>query len=65
MYLPSYHLLLQTFAVDIFSMGCVVYYVLTAGSHPFGPPLRRQANIESDDYSLQELSGVGECRVLA
>ena len=42
-------------------MGCVVYYVLTAGSHPFGPPLRRQANIETDDYSLQDLSGVGEC----
>ena len=53
-------LLFQTFAVDIFSMGCVMYYMLTNGGHPFGPPLRRQANIESDDYSLQALAGVGE-----
>lgn len=42
-------------------MGCVVYYVLTFGSHPFGPALRRQANIESDDCDLSDLSGIGKC----
>lgn len=34
-----------TCAVDIFSLGCVFYYVLSDGKHPFGDPLRRQANI--------------------
>ncbi len=27
----------RTTAVDIFSLGCVFYYVLTNGCHPFGP----------------------------
>ncbi|EFN86948.1 Serine/threonine-protein kinase/endoribonuclease IRE1 [Harpegnathos saltator] len=34
-----------TCAVDIFSLGCVFYYVFSSGKHPFGDPLRRQANI--------------------
>ncbi|XP_012320163.1 serine/threonine-protein kinase/endoribonuclease IRE2 isoform X1 [Aotus nancymaae] len=34
-----------TSAVDIFSAGCVFYYVLSGGSHPFGESLYRQANI--------------------
>ncbi|EHH31517.1 Inositol-requiring protein 2 [Macaca mulatta] len=38
-------LLSQTSAVDIFSAGCVFYYVLSGGSHPFGDSLYRQANI--------------------
>lgn len=38
-------------------MGCVVYYVLTAGGHPFGTSLRRQANIEIGDYVLDGLKG--------
>ncbi|CAL1530820.1 unnamed protein product [Lymnaea stagnalis] len=46
-----------TYAVDIFSAGCVFYYVLTEGSHPFGSSLRRQANILSGDYNLQHLQG--------
>lgn len=31
--------------MDIFSAGCVFYYVLSGGSHPFGECLYRQANI--------------------
>ncbi len=27
----------RTTAVDVFSLGCVFYYVLTKGCHPFGP----------------------------
>ena len=50
----------QTYAVDMFSMGCVIYYVLTAGCHPFGTSLRRQANIESGDYSLNDLNGTSK-----
>ena len=38
-------------------MGCVIYYVLSSGSHPFGVPLRRQANIEAGDFSLGALIG--------
>lgn len=49
----------QTCAVDIFSFGCVMYYVLTSGQHPFGSSLRRQANIETGDYSLNDLTGIG------
>ncbi|XP_015122831.1 serine/threonine-protein kinase/endoribonuclease IRE1 [Diachasma alloeum] len=47
-----------TCAVDIFSLGCVFYYVLSNGKHPFGDTLRRQANIlcgESDVSSLQDV----------
>ncbi|XP_076241696.1 serine/threonine-protein kinase/endoribonuclease Ire1 isoform X2 [Calliopsis andreniformis] len=46
-----------TCAVDIFSLGCVFYYVLSDGKHPFGDPLRRQANIlcgESDLMALHD-----------
>jgi len=39
-----------TCSVDIFSLGCVFYYVLTEGSHPFGDALRRQANILNGNY---------------
>jgi serine/threonine-protein kinase/endoribonuclease IRE1 len=45
----------QTTYADIFSLGCVYYYVLTNGFHPFGDNLRRQANIVMHEYSLKEL----------
>ncbi|KTF80298.1 hypothetical protein cypCar_00039161 [Cyprinus carpio] len=41
-----------TSAVDIFSAGCVFYYVTSKGQHPFGDTLRRQANILSGVYNL-------------
>lgn len=40
-------------------MGCVVYYVLTNGSHPFGVALKRQANIAEGDYDITQLCGPG------
>lgn len=45
-----------TCAVDVFSMGCVLYYVKTSGKHPFGDPLRRQANILSGESRLNDLN---------
>ncbi|KAL1117288.1 hypothetical protein AAG570_004614 [Ranatra chinensis] len=42
-------------AVDIFSLGCVFYYVLSNGKHPFGESIRRQANILSGEYRLSAL----------
>ena len=34
-----------TKAVDVFSAGCVVYYVMSAGHHPFGANVEREVNI--------------------
>ncbi|GBP65201.1 hypothetical protein EVAR_50008_1 [Eumeta japonica] len=45
-----------TTSVDIFSLGCVFYYVLSKGSHPFGDVLRRQANILTGEYNLDQLN---------
>ncbi|XP_063895238.1 serine/threonine-protein kinase/endoribonuclease IRE1-like [Helicoverpa armigera] len=47
-----------TTSVDIFSLGCVFYYVLSKGQHPFGDMLRRQANILTGDYNLDHLDKV-------
>ncbi|PIK58508.1 putative serine/threonine-protein kinase/endoribonuclease IRE1-like [Apostichopus japonicus] len=44
-----------TTAVDIFSLGCVFYYVLCQGSHPFGDTLQRQSNILLEKSSLNLL----------
>ncbi|XP_068100352.1 serine/threonine-protein kinase/endoribonuclease IRE2 [Hyperolius riggenbachi] len=44
-----------TSAVDIFSAGCVFYYVLANGQHPFGDSLRRQGNILNGAYKLLRL----------
>ncbi|OXB77043.1 UNVERIFIED_CONTAM: hypothetical protein H355_014865 [Colinus virginianus] len=44
-----------TYTVDIFSAGCVFYYVVSEGSHPFGKSLQRQANILLGAYSLESL----------
>ncbi|KAL0110554.1 hypothetical protein PUN28_013865 [Cardiocondyla obscurior] len=52
-----------TCAVDIFSLGCVFYYVLSGGKHPFGDSLRRQANIlcdESDLTALEQVSSLSD-----
>lgn len=46
---------LQTYTVDIFSAGCVFYYVVSEGGHPFGKSLQRQANILLGAYSLEAL----------
>uniref|UniRef100_A0A8C1TBH6 Serine/threonine-protein kinase/endoribonuclease IRE1 n=1 Tax=Cyprinus carpio TaxID=7962 RepID=A0A8C1TBH6_CYPCA len=44
-----------TCMVDIFSAGCVFYYVVSEGHHPFGKSLQRQANILLGAYSLEYL----------
>jgi hypothetical protein len=31
--------------VDIFSAGCVLYYILSGGNHPFGQNFEREVNI--------------------
>ncbi|KAJ5584744.1 uncharacterized protein N7459_004544 [Penicillium hispanicum] len=51
-----------TRAIDIFSLGCVFYYVLTRGSHPFDKngKYMREANIVKGQFDLQELDRLGD-----
>ena len=44
-----------TRAVDVFSLGCVFYYVLSNGKHPFGINSKRESNIDEYSFSLQDL----------
>lgn len=48
-----------TTSVDIFSLGCVFYYVLTKGKHPFGENMKRQANILGAEFNLEHLFAPG------
>ncbi|XP_061849455.1 serine/threonine-protein kinase/endoribonuclease IRE2 isoform X2 [Colius striatus] len=54
-----------TCAVDIFSAGCIFYYVLSGGQHPFGDSLRRQANILSGSYQLSCLQEEAHDKLVA
>lgn len=45
-------------------MGCVYYYVLSHGKHPFGDALHRQANIMSGEYKLNCLQNDNQLAVL-
>jgi serine/threonine-protein kinase/endoribonuclease IRE1 len=49
-----------TRAIDIFSAGCVFYYVLTSGDHPFGNRFGRENNILNGNYDLQKLQHVDD-----
>ncbi len=40
---------------DIFSMGCLVYYTITGGDHPFGNLLSRQSNIINGTTDLEAI----------
>lgn len=51
-----------TQAVDIFSAGCLFYYVLTDGGHPYGSRYERERNIVSGLYDLSLLQNVKELR---
>ncbi|KAH0558876.1 hypothetical protein GP486_004489, partial [Trichoglossum hirsutum] len=48
-----------TRAIDIFSLGCIFFYVLSGGSHPFGDRYMREANIVKDKYDLSQLQVPG------
>ena len=49
-----------TKAVDIFALGCLFYYVLSNGSHPFGDRYERESNIMKNQKSLEGLARFGE-----
>lgn len=44
-----------TTAIDVFPLGCVFYYLLTRGSHPFGSGAFRNINILEGKHNLSEL----------
>ncbi|KAI8807418.1 kinase-like domain-containing protein, partial [Cladochytrium replicatum] len=54
-----------TKAIDIFSAGCLFYYVLTNGGHPFGDRFSREANILKGAYQLDGLDVYGVAGVEA
>ncbi|KAK6030133.1 ribonuclease 2-5A, partial [Ostertagia ostertagi] len=45
---------LTSFPVDVFSLGCIFYYVLSNGDHPFGDSLHRQTNIINGGIYVHE-----------
>ncbi|KAI1293416.1 bifunctional endoribonuclease/protein kinase ire1 [Mortierella claussenii] len=50
----------MTRAIDIFSAGCVFYYVLTNGEHPFGDRYSRERNILLGRPNLDGLDLMGQ-----
>jgi serine/threonine-protein kinase/endoribonuclease IRE1 len=47
-------------AVDIFALGCLFYYCLTGGNHPYGDRFERETNIMKDLKTLGGLELFGE-----
>ncbi|KAL5730892.1 non-specific serine/threonine protein kinase [Ranunculus cassubicifolius] len=42
----------QTRAVDMFGLGCVLFFCITGGKHPYGDPLERDINIVKNRVDL-------------
>ncbi|KAL5557696.1 hypothetical protein UlMin_033907 [Ulmus minor] len=42
----------QTRAVDLFSLGCVLFFCITGGQHPYGDKIERDVNIVNDRKDL-------------
>jgi len=50
--------------VDIFSLGCIYFFLATGGQHPFGDIYQREQNILNGLYSLELLENDYELRSL-
>ena len=48
-----------TRAIDVFSLGCVFYYILSRGEHPFGTRWHREFNIINNNPDLSHLALLG------
>ncbi|KAG6889943.1 hypothetical protein C0995_013470 [Termitomyces sp. Mi166 len=49
-----------TKSVDIFALGCLFYYALTNGCHPFGDRFEREVSILKNEKNLDGLERFGE-----
>ncbi|KZV99075.1 kinase-like protein, partial [Exidia glandulosa HHB12029] len=49
-----------TKSVDVFALGCLFYYTLTNGDHPYGDRFNRERNIMKNEFRLDELERLGE-----
>ncbi|XP_065881047.1 serine/threonine-protein kinase/endoribonuclease IRE1b-like isoform X2 [Euphorbia lathyris] len=50
----------QTRAVDLFSLGCVLFFCVTGGKHPFGDNIERDVNIVNDRKDLFLVENIPE-----
>ncbi|KAJ0702074.1 putative protein kinase IRE1 family transcription factor WD40-like family [Helianthus annuus] len=50
----------QTRAVDLFSFGCLLFFCMTGGRHPFGEVLERDLNIVNDRKDLFLVDNIPE-----
>ncbi|KAK0577498.1 hypothetical protein LWI29_033989 [Acer saccharum] len=50
----------QTRAVDIFGLGCVLFFCLTGGRHPYGDNFERDVNIVNDRKDLFLVENIPE-----
>ncbi|KAH7850455.1 hypothetical protein Vadar_033242 [Vaccinium darrowii] len=50
----------QTRAVDLFSLGCLLFFCLTGGQHPFGESFERDVNIVNNKKDLFLLENFSE-----
>jgi serine/threonine-protein kinase/endoribonuclease IRE1 len=49
-----------TKSVDVFALGCLFYYILSNGGHPYGDRFEREVNILKDTKNLDALQRFGE-----
>ncbi|KAJ7966988.1 putative Kinase [Quillaja saponaria] len=50
----------QTRAVDLFSLGCVLFFCVTGGKHPFGGSIERDVNILNNQKDLVLVENIPE-----
>lgn len=50
----------QTRAVDLFSLGCVLFFCITGGKHPYGDSLERDVNIVNNQKDLFLIENIPE-----
>lgn len=50
----------QARAVDLFGLGCVLFFCMTAGKHPYGDNFERDINILNDRKDLFLIESIPE-----
>ncbi|KAL4569097.1 hypothetical protein LXL04_024725 [Taraxacum kok-saghyz] len=50
----------QTRGIDLFSLGCVLFFCMTCGRHPFGEQLERDVNVANNRVNLFLVENIPE-----